>query len=324
MSRDPEAIAQLITGADTIALCGHVNPDGDTLGSTAAMRLALLKMGKKVSVFCDGRVPGNLRFLPGWEAFRVPEGNEGPFDLTLSLDVSGSERLGSCRRLLAVSTHTGQIDHHGTNPGFMDVNSVDGECPACCLMIREQLKVLGVPLDKDIATCLYAGISTDTGNFSFPNTTAECFDVMRELMEHQLPLAELNMILFLDRSLPQVRLIARALTGLTYYRNGSIAVMKLSWKDFEECCALGEHADTIVNFGLYTVGTSMALLARETETGQIKVSLRAKKPYCVDGIAQQFGGGGHPQAAGISMEGTLDETADRVLNAMIQKLDEGQ
>ncbi len=96
--------------------------------------------------------------------------------------------------------------------------------------------------------------------------------------------------------------------------------MKLTMKDFAECGALAEHADTLVNFGLDTVGTRMALLAREESESIIKFSLRAKEPDCVSDIAQSFGGGGHPQASGITMNGTLDETISRVLNAMIHKL----
>ena len=320
MDRNPEAIARMIREADTIAVCSHVNPDGDTLGSAAAMRLTLMKLGKTVTLFCDGKVPDNLSFLPGSGEIRRPEGNEGPFDLMLSVDVSDPARLGACEKLKAACAHTAQIDHHPTNPLFMEANDVDGNAPACCLLIREQISLLGVPMDRDLAICLYTGISTDTGNFSFPNTTVECFELMSELMRHELPLAELNRILFRDRAMPQVRLLARALTSLRYYENGQIALMKLTMKDFSDCHALSEHADTIVNFGLDTVGTRMAILGRETHEGNVKFSLRAKEPNVISDVAQEFGGGGHPQASGITMGGPLDEAAEKVLQAMIRKL----
>ena len=322
MSRNPEGIAEAIRKARRIAVCSHINPDGDTLGCATAMRLALLKLGKEVTLFCDGKVPDTLLFLPGAKEFRVPRGSEGPFDLMLAVDVSDEKRLGACEALMKVSAHTAQIDHHPTNPLCMEVNSVDGSAPATAVMIREQLKALEVDLDPEIAVCLYTGISTDTGNFAFASTNAECFTIMSELMEQQLPLAELNRILFRERAMPQLKLLGRALNSLKYYENGRIAVMKLTWKDFEECSALSEHADTLVNFGLDTFGTRMAILARETDDGQIKFSLRAKEPNAINDVAQQFGGGGHPQAAGITMDGSLDETVDRVLEAMIRKLNE--
>ena len=322
MRRNPEGIARMIREAESIAICSHVCPDGDTLGSAAAMKIALNRLGKKVSLFCDGKVPDQLSFLPGIEEMRIPDGTEGPFDLMLSVDVSDEKRLGACEMLRSRCSHTAQIDHHPTNPLFMQVNSVDGECPATCIMIREQIAALGLETDHDMAVCLYTGISTDTGNFAYASTNQECFSVMSELMSLDLPLARLNRILFRDRAKPQVLLLSRALGSLRYYEQDRIAVMKLTKKDFAECGALSEHADTLVNFGLDTVGTCMAVLAREdiNTPGIIKFSLRAKEPYVINDVAQSFGGGGHPQAAGINMYGNLDEKISEVLKAMIYKL----
>ena len=319
MKRNPEGIAELIREAHTIAVVSHVNPDGDTIGSAAAMRLVLEALGKQVTLFCDGKVPDQLSFVPGHDLFRVPDGSEGPFDLMLAVDVSDERRLGACRALEKVSKRTAQIDHHPTNPLYAEVNSVDGTAPANCILIREQMEMLGVPLNRDIAICLYTGISTDTGNFSFGSTNAESFRIMSELMAQDLPLARLSRILFRVKSREQVKLLGKALESLTFRGNGKIAVMKLTKADFDACGALSEHADTIVNYGLDTRHTEMAMLAREDGNGQIKFSLRAKEPNRVDDIAGRFGGGGHPQASGITMDGTLDECAEAVLKAMEEK-----
>ena len=320
MNRNRDAIAGMIRDAQTIAVCSHVNPDGDTLGCAAAMRLALTRLGKRVSMFCDGKVPDQLSFLPGIQEMKMPGENEGPFDLMLAVDVSDPKRLGKCSELIGKSSRTAQIDHHPTNPLFTEENWVDGNAPAACLLIREMLSTLGVGLDPDLAVCLYTGVSTDTGNFAFAATNAECFNLMSELMAQQLPIAKLNRILFRERAMPQVLLLGKALSSLKYYENGKIAVMKLTREDFRVCGALAEHADTLVNFGLDTVGTRMALLAREDENQAIKFSLRAKEPDSINDVAQSFGGGGHPQAAGITMHGSLEETVLQVLEAMIRKL----
>lgn len=324
-SSKAEAVARLISDAQTVAVCSHVNPDGDTLGCAAAMGIALKRLGKNISLFCDGKVPDQLLFLPGISEMRIPDGSEGPFDLTLCVDVSDPKRMGACSELITKSMHTAQIDHHPTNPMFAEENWVDGDAPAACLMIREMLHLLDVELDTDLAVCLYTGVSTDTGNFAFATTNAACFRLMSELMGYRLPLAKLNRILFRERALPQVLLLGRALNGIRYYENGRIAVMTLTRADFAECGALGEHADTLVNFGLDTVGTRMALLAREAlegegKDGTIKFSLRAKEPDTVSDIAQHFGGGGHPQAAGITMSGTIKDTVQEVVEAMTWKL----
>ena len=324
LKRNPEKIAEFIREAQTIAVVSHVNPDGDTIGSAAAMRLILLSLGKDVTLFCDGKVPDMLSLVPGQELFRTPDGSEGPFDLMLAVDVSDDKRLGTCASLIEKSKRTAQIDHHPTNPLYMEVNSVDGGAPATCMLIHEQMKVLGVSLTRDIAICLYTGISTDTGNFAFGSTNAEAFRIMSELMEHDLPLEKLNRILFRVKSREQTKLLGKALESLTFRGNGKIAVMKLTLADFETCNALSEHADTIVNYGLDTKGTRMAMLARETEEGQIKFSLRTREPFTVNDIAAQFGGGGHPQASGITMDGTLEETTEKVLRAMEEKVEQSQ
>lgn len=111
---------------------------------------------------------------------------------------------------------------------------------------------------------------------------------------------------------------------MEFEADGQIAVMTLTLKDFEECGALSEHADTVVNYGLETVGTRMAVLARETEDGRIKFSLRARAPLTVDDVAAGLGGGGHARAAGISMEGTLAAATRQVVRAMISRLEEEQ
>lgn len=320
--RDPEGIARVLREADSVCICSHVSPDGDTIGSALAMRLVLLGMGKHVRVFCQDKVPDVLEFLSGAEEIQFPEQNTEQYDLFLSVDVSDPARLGTCGPLRDCCRHTAQIDHHGTNPDFAEVNSVDGDASATCTMIREQMKHLDAPLTKEIAECLYAGISTDTGNFSFDCTDPEAFRVMGDLLEAGLPLADLSMRLFREKSKAQLKLLGRAVEKMTFEADGQIAVMTLTMKDFEECGALSEHADTLVNYGLETVGTRMALLGRENGDQRIKFSLRARAPLTVDDVAASLGGGGHNRAAGISMEGSLETTTRQVVRAMKARLQE--
>ena len=319
--RDPAGIAEAVRQADSICICGHVSPDGDTVGAALAMRLILLGMGKKARVFFHDKIPDNLTFLPGAEMIGRPENDDSRYDLFLAVDVSTPDRLGSCGELMSRCARSAQIDHHGTNPEYAQVNSVDGNASATCTMIREQMDWLGAKLTRDIAVCLYTGISTDTGNFSFSCTDPEAFRAAGRLLEEGLPLAELNMRLFRERSAPQLRLLGRAIESLRYEADGRIAVMTLTLKDFEDCGALSEHSDTVVNYGLETVGTKMAVLGRESDDGRLKFSLRARAPLTVDGVAAELGGGGHPQAAGISIDGSLEETTRLVVRKMKASLE---
>lgn len=319
--RDPEGIARALRQADSICVCMHVNPDGDTIGSALALRLVLLELGKRVKVFCQDKVPDHLAFLPGAEEIRFPEENTETYDLFLSVDVSDIRRLGTCASLMDSCIRSAQIDHHGTNPGFAEVNSVDGNASATSVMILEQLKAMDVTISQDTAICLYTGISTDTGNFSFDCTDAETFRAMGDLMEVGLPLADLSMRLFRERDKAQLRLLGRAIENMSFEHEGRISVMSLTLKDFQECSALSEHADTLVNFGLETLGTQMAVLAREDTDGRVKFSLRARAPLTVNDVAESLGGGGHARAAGISMKGSLRDTLPLVVQAMKERIE---
>lgn len=312
--RRPDEIARLIGTAQTIALCGHVNPDGDTVGSVLALRLGLERLGKQVSVFCQDKIPGTLGMLHGAGDFLCH--SQQRFDLLICVDVSDQGRMGECQQLLQQADCVAQIDHHGTNPCYAQVNSVDAEAPATGLLIKEQLDVLGVAIDRDIAMCLYAAIATDTGNFAFKSTNAETFSVMAQLMACDLPLDEMNRVLFRQRQKPHVRLLGRALNSLRFYQGDRITTMELTRQDFLDCEALPEHADAIVNYGVDIPGVEMALLARENEDGSIKMALRAVAPTRVDEIARSFGGGGHAQAAGCTVELPMAQAVQAVLEAM--------
>lgn len=314
LTRKPEEIAALIREAQTIALCSHVNPDGDTVGSVLALKLGLEKLGKQVSIFCQDKIPGTLSMLRGVEEFRTA-GDER-FDLLICVDVSDRSRMGDCQFLLEQAERTAQIDHHGTNPCYTQVNSVDEDAPATGLLIKQQLDVLGVAIDRDMAMCLYAAIATDTGNFAFKSTNSEAFSAMSQLMDCELPLDEMNRVLFRQRQKPHVRLLAKALSSLCFHKGDAITTMALTYQDFLDCDALPEHADAIVNYGVDIPGVKMALLARENQDGSIKMALRAVAPTRVDEIARGFGGGGHAQASGCTVHLPMAEAVEAVLAAM--------
>ncbi len=319
-------VAEAVRRASAVAVCCHVSPDGDAIGSALALRLGLERLGKRTSVFCADKVPDLVAMLPGADTVRgydsLAEGER--FDLLFPVDTAGADRLGDgvLKRMLTRCDCSCQLDHHHTNPGYCAVNCVDGTAPAAGILVRELLGVLGIAIDADIAACLYAAIATDTGNFSYGNVTPEAFRVMAELLEAGLRLDELNRRLFVVQPEAQVRLTGRAIASMRLFHGGEIAVLSLSERDFAECGALPEHADTVVNKGLSVLGVRMALLVRE-HGGAVKASLRAVAPDTVSEVARGFGGGGHAQAAGCTLHGcSLEEAAQRVLGALERRLDE--
>ncbi len=323
-TRPLDPVIDAIRAAKTVALVGHVSPDGDTVGSVLALSQGLRQLEIETALFCQDKIPDNLLFLPGVGDFRTPESiREGErFDLLLCADVSDESRMGRCAALILHADHTAQVDHHGTNPLFCEANCVDGDAPACALVVRELLDRLGCSLTPGIATCLYVALCTDTGQFSFPNTTAEAFDVMADLMRTGFDLSAAHRRIYREMDPRQVMLLGRALNSMAFHRNGQIVTMKITARDMQECHALPEHTESIVQHGLDMLGVRMCVFAREMEEpGKVKCSLRAVDPYAVDGIALTFGGGGHAKAAGCTIHMPIDEAVAQVVARMEAELE---
>ena len=319
--RPLDGVMAAIRGAQKIALVCHVSPDGDTVGSALAMRLGLFEMGKDVRLYCQDKIPGILRFLPGVEDFRMPEAADEHYDLLLCMDISDEKRMGRCSVLMAKAAHTAQVDHHGTNTLYCQENAVDGRAPANCLIIYELLQRLGCTITADVALCLAVGLSTDTGHLVYNSTTPEAYRVMGELVEAGAPIAEAYRRLYRERPPRQVALLSKALESLDFHEEGRITSIKLTQKDFADCGALPEDAEIIVNYGLDVLGVRMCVFAREQADGSVKLSLRAVAPHKVNGVAQTYGGGGHAQAAGATVQLPLDEAVVRVVARMKEELE---
>ena len=319
--RPLDGVMDAIRAAHKIALVCHVSPDGDTVGSALAMRLGLMEMGKHVTLFCQDKIPDILTFLPGAEEFRMPEDASGRFDLLLCLDVSDEKRMGRCNVLLGMADASAQVDHHDTNTSYCQANCVDGAAPANCLIIYELLQRLGCRISADVALCLAVGLSTDTGHLVYNSTTPEAYRVMGELVEAGAPIAEAYRRLYRERPPRQVALLAKALESLTFHHEGRITSIRLTQKDFVDCGALSEDAEIIVNYGLDVKGVAMCVFAREQADGSVKLSLRAVAPHKVSGVAQSFGGGGHAQAAGATVQGNLEDAIARVVARMKEELE---
>ena len=318
--RKLDTILQWIREAGKIALVCHLSPDGDAMGSLLGMRLGLEKLGKEVSAFCQDPVPRNLAFLPGSECVQGP-GAVGVerYDLLLALDCADMERIGECADLQLCAAHTAQLDHHRTNPGYFGASCVDSGASATVLICYEALTRLGVEIDREIATCLYTGLSTDTGNFAFSCTTKEAFNVAGELLEKGAPMVEICRRMFRVKEKPSVLLLERALRSIRFFADGEVTLTVITQRDMEECGALREHSDGIVNQGLDIAGVKLTCMLREDAPGDVKAGFRAVDGYRVDGIAASFGGGGHPLASGASLSMTLEEAAEQVVAAMTRE-----
>jgi len=316
-----DKVLSAVLSADSVLLFCHVSPDGDTLGSALAMKLRLERLGKKAQVMLDAQlVPGYLAFLPGSDSILTPNDPVEPYDLALPVDVASLDRLGKCEPFFANAQATALIDHHGTNEGFAQANLIDGDAPAAALVVYRLFQRMDMPMTQEEAICLYTALSTDTGNFIYESTNAECFAMMSDLMQAGLPLAKYSRMLFRQKEEPFVRLLGETLPSLRVIGGGKIAGLSLTLEQMEHAKANGGHTEGIVNYAIDLIGVGMAYLAREMEDGKVKVSLRALEPYDVAKVASQFGGGGHKLASGLTLSMSVEEAVATVEKALEEAL----
>lgn len=305
--------------AKRIALIAHVSPDGDTVGATLALRLAFLSLGKAVDAVCDGEVDAGLSYLPGHEAFLKPEQTEGLYDMAIAVDVSDRQLMGGAEAVFDRAAVRLVIDHHATNPAYGDCNYIHGDECACCVLAYEAIQGLGVQVTPEMGTCLMTGISTDTGHFMYPYTTPLAFEIAGKLRALGVDVSYITRVLYRTQSRASVNLTRIAYQKLRFELDGRVGVIELTRQDLSDAGATVNQTGGLVNRALEVEGVRMAILATEREDG-VKLSLRAVEPDTVSDIARQFGGGGHAQAAGVTMQLPMQEAVSAVLAAMSAKL----
>ena len=305
--------------AKRLALIAHVSPDGDTVGATLALRLAFLSLGKAVDVICDGKPDKSLSFLPGADAFLAPDETVGLYDAAIAVDVSDHKLLGRSDLIFDGAPVKLVIDHHATNPAYGDYNYIRGDECSCCVLAYEAIMALGAEMTREIGTCLMTGMSTDTGHFMYPYTTPLAFETAARLLRLGVDVSDITRKLYRTQSRGAVSLARIAYQKLRFELDGRVGVIELTKAEMDEAGADVSQTGGLVNKALEVEGVRMAILATEREDG-VKLSLRAVEPDTVNDIAKRFGGGGHAQAAGVTMHMPIGEAVQTVLAAMQEKL----
>lgn len=295
---------------DDILLIAHVSPDGDTLGSSFALYGVLSGLGKRVQIVCEDPVPAIYRFLPFSDKTIKPE-QARPAAAAVSVDCADLMRTGTAEPLFAAAKDTLNIDHHGTNDRYAANNYVR-KAGATGELVYGVLTALGVPIGRDVATCLYAAISTDTGNFSYDNTTPDTLRIAAELLETGFDLPELNRRLFRTVPFRKLKLQALAVTKAQLSEGGRVGVTALTKADVESCGASAEDTEGIIDSIRDIDTVEIAAMLREGDDGKIRVSLRGKTCADVSKIAAVYGGGGHRLAAGCTLEPPIKQAAEQI------------
>jgi len=309
-------IAEIIKKAEKVSIISHKDPDGDAVGSQLGLALALEKEGKEVYSYNVGEIPEYLFFLPGSRTVKIYNGEDISDSLVIFVDCADRNRPG----IQLPEGMTINIDHHVSNDNFAKYNYIETKAASTGEIIYKLLREMGIELDKDIATCLYTAVSTDTGSFMYSNTTADTHLIAADLINNGADTDGLRENFFEGVSFKRFKLTKYAYQEVNFACDNLLAWIKIPYSFIGEIGAKEEETEGVVGHIRNIKDVEVALLLKEREDGKIKGSLRSKKMVDVSKIAEIFGGGGHKRAAGFELSGSLEEAEEIVISALKKEL----
>lgn len=313
-------IAEVLRSYESFLVLSHVRPDGDALGSEIAIGLALQKLGKKVKVWNEEGLLEKFSFLPGGELVSFPPNEPEDFDVVLALDTATRQRLGdNCLAAVGRVKLWINIDHHPSNPRYGDLVHIDPIAPATGQILFELLQSQDLPLDEPIAENLFAAISTDTGSFQYPNTTARTFEIAADVLRCGIKVGELSQKLYESYPRRRIELLRVLLDRMRFDADGKVASFSLPIATAHELGVIPEDNEGLIDHLRAIQGVIIAIFFEELEDGKVRVSMRSKDERAdVCKICLSFKGGGHKLAAGARVPGDLNEVARRVIEAAVE------
>jgi phosphoesterase RecJ-like protein len=329
-TRTPEvyAVVEAIRSHDRFLVTTHENPDGDALGSTLAMKLALEQLGKDAFLYLSGSIPlpSEYDFMDLGDLSRTPP-EDAAERVLLALDCANARRLGPDEAVVENAPLVVDIDHHHDNSRFGQVNLIVPDASSTGEILYDLFRELGVELTPEIAEALYIALVTDTGRFQYTNTTPKALRMAAELVEAGANVHQVFQDVYENVAFAKLKLLARALESARVYEGGRVIVADLERGDFAAAGAEEPFAEGIIDFLRAVEGAEIVALIREppTQNGPTRrVSLRTRGGGIdVSAIARKSGGGGHPQAAGFSSEASTEEIVDFIRRVFLAQSPNG-
>ena len=302
-------LLDLAYNSSNIAITSHVDPDGDSICSILALGLALKQKFKNVDIFITDPLPSKFDFLPESKLIQSYEDvKDKDFDLFFTLDCGDEKRIGNSVELLKKSKKVVNIDHHISNPKFGDINIIDINASSTCEMVYSIIRDMGLIIDKDIATCIYTGIVTDSGNFMYDNATDKTHLVAAELIKLNVDKQEIMYHLYQKKSINSLKFLGYCLSNMEIDLDGRLAIFTIPSMLLNKFEISYNEIEGIVNYGRDIDGIDIAVTLREESDNKVKLSFRSKHDDVdVRALAQLFNGGGHKKASGATLSSSLDE-----------------
>lgn len=324
MEKRVRQILNFIEENDHFLLTAHMNADGDAYASVLAMAYFLNRLGKEYQiVFHDQRIDQKYRFLWGFDQIQSYRPDmEGGYRAAIVLDVPSRKRIGDPAKLLPDPAHCLKIDHHPLEDNFAQLHLVDTGASSTSRLVYEVVTRSAIPMDENMARCLFSGIMYDTGRFSFSNTSRRDFEVAAELLKFPVKPYEIANHIFFNNSFESMKVIGYGLANMESLLDGKLAIIHLPL----EVMKRNNHSEIeeLANYSVAIHGVEVGLFVREIEPNFYKVSFRSRGRVNVNAIARLFDGGGHLHAAGCRFRGSYPEFRQKVADEIkkaLEKLD---
>jgi phosphoesterase RecJ-like protein len=309
-----EQIGQVLREHQRFVVLSHVRPDGDALGSQLALGLSLKKLGRDVRIWNEDGMLEKYNFLPQANLLTKPPGEPEDFDVAVALDTAIQNRLGNTVAAIKSAKVWINIDHHPSNPGYGDLVYIDPNAPATGQILFELIASQKLPIDRAIAENLYIAISTDTGSFQYPNTTARTFEIAAELVRAGVDVGHISQLIYENYPRRRVELLRDLLGTMRFNGNDRVASFSLSLAAAKKLGVLPEDNEGLIDHLRSIHGVIVAIFFEELSDGKVRVSMRSKSEKAnVCAICEKFGGGGHVLAAGARVKGSLAEVEKKIL-----------
>ncbi|MGH7536353.1 MAG: DHH family phosphoesterase [Gemmatimonadales bacterium] len=312
---DLERVVATLRAAPSVAVLSHVNPEGDAIGATLGAALALRGAGKVTAAYNASPLPPGLENLPGADEILREVPIRTAYACYLVLDTSDLTRTGGLLDSRPDHAVVVNVDHHAANTRFGTVNWVDPEASSAGELVYRMLQHGGFPFSTVVATNLYAAIQTDTGSFQYGNTTPAALRAAADLVERGAAVEQITAGLYENHDPREWRLLSQALASLQVSADGRVAWIQVTIAA-QQWAGIGmEATEGFINYVRAVRGVQIAVAFKEVSPTEVRVSLRSRGPVDVARLAQDFGGGGHRNAAGCTLQVPLAEARARVLAA---------
>lgn len=307
-----EDAVKLINEANTIYVVGHENPDGDAIGSSYAICLALNKIGKDAKVIMP-KCSDSFKFLP-YIDIAVSSVDKFKYDLLIAVDSSNKNRLAISEEDFNKANNVLMIDHHVVDNAYGNVCVIDPEKPATCEIMYNFINNLGISIDKDIAAYLYLGIITDTGSFNYSSTLPSTFNIASELIKTGIDFSYICKMVNHTMKEGKLKLIAKAIDNMEIYYDGKFRYSYIDYNTIKKLGLDDEDSEGMTNYLNSVENTEVSAYIRQRMDLTYKVSLRSNGKIDVAKIAILFGGGGHKRAAGYTMNDELNVGKNKLID----------